>query len=120
MDVTFPDSENDGIESFPDDAIGGNDEVRTARKWRELPEHIWYLVVKTFKVKTQYGPGVIVTLQNRAGEIVMYWTTPIIGDGISSRIVLAINGKRLFIKSLGKRSNVKGTSSYYDFETLLH
>ena len=71
-------------------------------------------------MKTQYGSGLIIVLQNRDGENMKVWTMSIIGEAIPTRMSLAIDRKNLFIKSLGKRESKNGTNSYYDFETILY
>ena len=119
MDVTFPDNKNGCNELLPSDDVEGDDDIKNVKKWREVTKNIWHRVVESFHVKTQYGSGLIIVLQNRDGKNMKVWTTSIIGEAITTRMQLAINGKNLFIKSLAKRESMNGTNSY-DFETILY
>ena len=42
-------------------------------KGRELPTEKWYRIQKVCGLKTKYGPAMILTLEDRDGEIVKVW-----------------------------------------------
>ena len=104
--------------SFPDDSQSGEADLTDCLKWKELPESVWFAVVEVMPIKTRYGGSYILTLISRDGVTQRYWTTRMIGAEIEKRIGANAGGMKVYVKSLGKRSNAQKTSEYFDFDIM--
>ena len=111
--------DDDNVE-FPDDdeSSEANDLFTNAIPWREVPQNVWLRVYYIIDVTTQYGPGNIVGLRKRDGEVIKAWTTSIIGAAVKRKDKNK-ESKNLFIKSLGKTQSKKRKTYYYNFQVKL-
>ena len=104
--------------SFPDDSQSGDSDLTNCSKWRELTVGSWFEVADVMAVKTQFGESFILTLISRDGISRRYWSTKMIGSEVGIRMTANTDGKKLYVKSLGKKPNTQKTKEYFDFDIM--
>ena len=105
---------------FPEDSIAGESDFSDVQKWIDLPLNIWYKVIGITLVNSLHGRSYVITVGDREGNNMRYWTTQLIGDEIEKKFLLKQPDKNLFVKSLGKTLNMRQTNSYYNFDLILY
>ena len=98
--------------SFPSDAELQSNMKNSTKwlKWRDVPLHTWYKIVKKEAVDTQHGNALILTLEDREGDKLTTFTTAIIQSSLKKRPDCN------YIRSTGKVENKR----YYGFDIVTH
>ena len=102
---------------FPDD---DGDDVAPAIPWRDVEKRTWLKVVQTIKVNTINGKNIIVILKRRDGREIKAWTTSLVAINIIEKQSELVEGKNLFIKSLGMKKSERTKMEYHNFQLKLY
>ena len=105
---------------FPnDDESFSDDDRSSAIFWWDLPDSIWFKVIKRYNLSTKNCQAMILKLKSKMGDMHCVWTTQIIMERLaiypeSFFNDLSRSKDKLFIKSNGRKQSNEG-NTYYAF-----
>ena len=103
-----------------------DDDDQDAIRWRDVPKHTWLRIIHTREVIVEGHPIKIITLRRQDRRTYTTWSTEIISKAIDRHLIeheeeQDREGKKLYIKSLGKTASKSNpTWTYYNFKLKLH
>ena len=115
--MAFP---SNNANTFPENSIVGESDFSDVVKWIDVPLNVWYKVNGITSLNSMHGKSYVITVSDREGNEMRYWSTKLIGEEIEKKLPLVQSPKNLFLKSLGKKMNGSKTNSYYNFDLIFY